>query len=183
MGSKVRFSLVLGVLALAASGATFTSAAGAAPTPATAPNGAETSLERDVVAQINAFRAARSLPKLALSPSLSRVALTHTMAMGRFGFFAHESRDGSPFWKRIKRAYDSTGYSTWTVGENLLWSTDVDAPGALALWAASPAHLKNLLDPRWRQIGISALRVPAAPGVYGARDVTIITTDFGRRIK
>ena len=45
----------------------------------------------------------------------------------------------------------------------------------------SPAHRANILTPRWREVGLSAVNVAAAPGVYGGRDVMIITTDFGVR--
>ena len=45
----------------------------------------------------------------------------------------------------------------------------------------STGHRKNILTARWREIGLSALQVRAAPGVYGGRDVVIITTDFGVR--
>ena len=45
----------------------------------------------------------------------------------------------------------------------------------------SPGHRKNILTARWREIGLSALKVNSAPGVYGGRDVVIITTDFGVR--
>ena len=44
---------------------------------------------------------------------------------------------------------------------------------------ASPPHRKNILTPHWREIGISAMRLAAAPGVFGGQDATIITTDFG----
>jgi uncharacterized protein YkwD len=46
---------------------------------------------------------------------------------------------------------------------------------------ASPEHRDNILTPRWREIGISALHVPAAPGTYHGQEVTVITTDFGVR--
>ncbi len=52
---------------------------------------------------------------------------------------------------------------------------------ALKLWLASPEHRKNLVDPTWREIGVSAVHVAHAPGVYHGRDVTIVTTDFGVR--
>ena len=55
------------------------------------------------------------------------------------------------------------------------------AAGALKLWIASPPHLKNLLAPEWRQLGVSAVRVVHAPGVFKGRTVTVITTDFGVR--
>jgi uncharacterized protein YkwD len=46
---------------------------------------------------------------------------------------------------------------------------------------ASHGHRRNILAPGWREVGLSALTVPAAPGVFGGRDVVIITTDFGFR--
>jgi uncharacterized protein YkwD len=102
--------------------------------------------------------------------------------MATFGYFEHESRDGSEFWKRVKRFYRSGGYGTWSVGENLLWSTGrIDASRALKLWMASPGHRENILTARWREVGLSAVTVSGAPGVYGGRDVVIITTDFGVR--
>jgi uncharacterized protein YkwD len=45
----------------------------------------------------------------------------------------------------------------------------------------SPEHRANILTPRWREIGISAVHVAAAPGTFQGREVTIITTDFGVR--
>ena len=102
--------------------------------------------------------------------------------MGTFGFFDHDSRDGSEFWKRVERFYSPEGYRSWSVGENLLWSSGhLSAPAALKLWMGSPGHRKNILTARWREIGLSALTVRSAPGVYGGRDVVIITTDFGVR--
>jgi uncharacterized protein YkwD len=102
--------------------------------------------------------------------------------MGTFGFFGHSSHDGSAFWKRVQRYYGKGRYANWAVGENLLWSTTgLDASGALKLWMASPGHRKNILTARWREVGLSAVTVPAAPGVFGGRDVVIITSDFGVR--
>ena len=68
----------------------------------------------------------------------------------------------------------------WSVGENLLWSSpDVDPSSALKMWFDSPEHKRNMLNARWREIGLSAVHVAAAPGTYGGREVTIITADFG----
>jgi uncharacterized protein YkwD len=45
----------------------------------------------------------------------------------------------------------------------------------------SPEHRRNLLNPDWRQIGLAALEVPSAPGLYVGLGVTIVTVDFGVR--
>jgi uncharacterized protein YkwD len=139
-------------------------------------------LESQVLVELNRIRSDHGLRPLRLSSSLSLAADSHSRAMGRFGFFAHESRDGSEFWARVKRWYGSSGYSRWSVGENLLWSSGrLDAAEALRLWMGSAGHRKNILTPSWREIGLSAVAVSGAPGVYGGRDVVIITTDFGAR--
>jgi uncharacterized protein YkwD len=139
-------------------------------------------LNRQVLAAVNKFRAAQGLAALRESSALDRSARQHSLEMGRDGYFDHPSADGTAFWKRIQHYYPADGYSYWSVGENLLWSSpSVSAGAALKMWIASPPHLKNLVTPQWRQIGISAITVADAPGVYGDRRVTIITTDFGAR--
>ena len=57
----------------------------------------------------------------------------------------------------------------------------MNAKRALRMWLNSPAHRRILMTPHWREIGISAVYAPAAPGVYGGRPVTIVTADFGVR--
>ncbi len=141
-----------------------------------------TSLEQGVLVDINAFRSAHHLVPLRLSSALTTAAREHSQQMASDGYFAHESADGSAFWKRIQRFYTSSPFRYWSVGENLLWSSpDVDPQGALKLWINSPEHRANLLTARWREIGVSAIHVAAAPGTYNGLDVTIVTTDFGVR--
>lgn len=139
-------------------------------------------LEGLVLVDLNKVRRAHGLKPLRRSSPLAAAADLHSRAMGAHGFFKHESRDGSAFWKRVKRFYGSRGYRSWSVGENLLWSTPgLDARRAVELWMSSPGHRKNILTARWREIGLSAVNVAGARGVYGGRDVVIITTDFGVR--
>jgi uncharacterized protein YkwD len=139
-------------------------------------------LNHQVLAAVNRFRAAHGLVALRESANLDRSARQHSLEMGRQGYFAHDSADGTSFWQRIQRYYPENGSSYWSVGENLVWrSSNLSAAQAMSLWIASPPHLANLLSKQWRQIGVSAVGVAHAPGVYGGRRVTIITTDFGVR--
>lgn len=143
---------------------------------------ATSSLESGVLRELNATRIEHNLVPLRLSNALTAAADAHTHEMGDDGYFQHTSFDGTAFWKRIDRWYGSSGYGFWSVGENLLWwSPEVDPEAALKLWMASPEHRANILTPKWREIGISALHVAAAPGTYHDLPVTIITTDFGVR--
>jgi uncharacterized protein YkwD len=144
--------------------------------------GALSSLESGVLQQINSIRRRHGLQPVRLNPNLSAAAASHSREMGSAGYFEHESHDGTAFWKRIKRWYGSNGYGLWSVGENLLWSSpDVDPAAALDLWMHSPEHRANILTAKWREIGVSAVHVVAAPGTYNGLTVTIITTDFGVR--
>ena len=139
-------------------------------------------LNSKVLASVNRFRARHGLAALRESAALDRSARQHSLEMGRLGYFSHSSADGMQFWQRIRHFYTAHGYSYWSAGENLVWaSPGLSAGTALNLWIASPPHLANLLARQWRQIGISAVGVTRAPGVYGGRRVTIITADFGVR--
>src|SRR5262245_12456949 len=139
-------------------------------------------LNHRVLAAVNSFRVAHGLNPLHESSGLDSSARQHSLEMGRLGYFAHNSADGTSFWRRIQRYYGSRNYAPWSERANLLWTApSVSAANAMKMWIASPEHLRNLLTPQWRQLGVSAVHVASAPGVYGGHGVTIITTDFGVR--
>ena len=139
-------------------------------------------LDSSVLTQLNAIRVAHGLVPLKLNSQLTTAAEDHSSQMLADGYFAHNSFDGTPFWKRLTSYYSAAPHGVWSVGENLLWSSpDVDAVKALQLWMASPEHRQNILTARWREIGIAAIHADSAPGTYGGRPVTVITTDFGVR--
>jgi uncharacterized protein YkwD len=167
----------LAVLALAAAGTLSASATATTRSETTLP-----ALNHEVLTAVNLFRAAHGLGRLRESRALDRAARAHSLEMGKVGYFAHTSANGAAFWRRIRHYYTARNYSSWSVGENLLWSSpSVSAAGAMQAWIASPEHLRNLLMRRWREIGVSAVSVVDAPGIFGGGRVTIITTDFGER--
>jgi uncharacterized protein YkwD len=142
----------------------------------------ERALETGVLQEINTLRRQHGLVALRLTTPLSAAARQHSQSMALGGYFAHESADGTPFWKRLRHFYSPAGYGYWSVGENLLYSSpDVDAHGALELWLGSPKHRENMLTARWREIGLSAIHSEAAPGVFGGAPATVLTADFGVR--
>jgi len=141
-------------------------------------------LNKQVLAAINSFRTSHGLVALRESKSLDKAAFAHSLEMGQKGYFGHNSANGQAFWKRVGKYYPSKGYSYWSVGENLLWAQGaVNAATAMALWIKSPPHLKNLKTAKWRDLGVSAVTVANAPGYFGGKTVTIITTDFGVRTR
>lgn len=183
MGARLLVPLLIAGV-LAAGGAE----AGARDNPATPAKASTVSLARDgelqsqVLDAINSVRHSHGLRELRLSKLLALAALAHTQSMARVGYFAHEGRDGAPFWARIKPRYPPLPGHSWSVAENLVWrSPELSAEQAVELWMRSPPHRKNLLAASWAEVGVGAVHATGAPGVYGGLDVTIVTADFGVR--
>jgi uncharacterized protein YkwD len=142
----------------------------------------ESAVQSALLRQVNAFRAAHGLSRLRLSSALNAAAAAHSTEMARVGYFSHNSANGHSFSQRIASFYRERGYRVWTAGENLAYgSPDMGAALTLRLWLGSPPHRANLLDPRWRELGLSAVHSPSAPGVYHGAPATIVTADFGAR--
>jgi uncharacterized protein YkwD len=136
-------------------------------------------VEAPSVAQLNAVRRAHGLRPLRWSAQLARAARTHAASMGSRGYFTHSSADGTPFQHRIGRYYRPAARHL-VVGETLYWRSPTAPPSdVITQWLASPVHRRILLDPEWREIGLEAVFVPAAGGVFGRRAVTIVVADFG----
>ncbi len=164
---------VIGLLALPA-GATTRAPAATERLPA---------LEESILARLNATRTAHGLRPLILSDELRSAAIAHSHSMLEDGYFQHESKNGSPFFERVKTFYRADGYTRWAVGENLLYNTGgtLDAGSAIDAWLTSPAHRDNMLASGWREVGIGALHAAAAGGTFGGDPTWIVTMDFGAR--
>ena len=135
--SILALATALGLLGVFAAGA------GAASKPVRTLAAAD-QLESQVLVELNTIRRQHRLTPLRLSRPLSTAADAHSRAMGTFGFFDHDSRDGSEFWQRVQRFYGPDGYKSWSVGENLLWSSGtLSAPAALKLWMGAPATART----------------------------------------
>jgi uncharacterized protein YkwD len=135
-------------------------------------------LAGEVVSELNRVRTEHGLARLRTQAGLRAAATAHTRAMLTDGFFAHESRDGTPFDSRIRRFYPSRGWQSWSVGETLLSSGgSLDARAVVDAWLASPPHREIILSPGFRKIGISAIyRVDSSAPLA-------VTADFGHRRK
>jgi uncharacterized protein YkwD len=171
--------LVLGLLLLcavsAASAATSATRGGTASTRLT-------SLEERILVELNHTRRTAGLRPLARSSGLTSAALLHSRAMVQYGFFAHESRDGSSFERRVQTRYTPRGWGRWSVGENLLFSSGaLSAAAAVRAWLDSPPHRRNMLSAAWREVGIGAVFSPAAAGVFRGGPTWVVTMDFGAR--
>jgi uncharacterized protein YkwD len=163
-------------LAVPALAACSLSAAAAAPASAS-PCASGAAARSTTLCLINAQRAAHGVRALRLDPRLSRAARRHSRDMVAHGYFAHDSRNGTGFSARIASTGWMTGRSRWNVGENLAWGTgSLATPRSIvAAWMRSAGHRHNILQPRFRLIGIGI--GAGAPGIGGSG--ATYTTDFG----
>jgi uncharacterized protein YkwD len=137
-------------------------------------------LASSTVCLVNVERAQRGMRPLKVNRRLSRAATGHAGDMVRRDYFSHDSLSGASFVDRIRRAGYLTGPRAWIVGENLAWgSGDRSSPAAIVrAWMNSPGHRANILQRRFREIGIGlSLGAPERPEGPAAT----YATDFGAR--
>ena len=146
---------LLGMTALAA--AAVGSVACAADSTAARTSGA-TERER-VVDLVNAARSKprrcgtekfAAAPPLEESRQLDDAAAGHARDMARGKYFEHRGRDGSQPKDRVLRA----GYQSRLTGENIALGPE-SAEEVVAGWLASPGHCANIMEPRFRDIGVA----------------------------
>jgi uncharacterized protein YkwD len=141
-------------------------------------------LDTAILYRLNATRRASGLRPLARSGRLESAAVTHSREMVAGGFFAHDTPGGASFVQRLERFYPPHGYSTWSGAENILYNSEaMDAAAAINAWLNSPPHRANMLNPRWREVGIGSLQAASAGGVFGGKTAWVITMDFGLRLR
>jgi uncharacterized protein YkwD len=157
----------------------------AVPAPA-ATVSARDAVEARLVHRLNAVRERRGLPTLRVRAILSRAAARHAASMAGAGYFSHSlytrrTRAWTPFDRWIRWYYGAS--SAWSAGrEPRLGAPDLGPRRTVRLWLASPPHRTNLLDRRWREVGVADVQVRRPGGYFAAwDDVTIVVADFGRR--
>jgi uncharacterized protein YkwD len=124
-------------------------AAPSAPTsvpPTSAPSG---SFQEQLLARVNAARAAAGAPALTLNASLNGAAQSYAQQMASTGCFAHDCPPEPSFSRRAELA----GYTDWrTLGENIaLGQRSVDE--VHNAWMNSSGHRANILNPNFREMG------------------------------
>lgn len=113
-------------------------------------------LARATICLINQRRAARGIRRLRLNTRLSKAAVWHSHDMAHRHYFAHVSQSGHDIVDRLRKTRYIQGGFRWIVGENLAWGSGRrGSPREIvAAWMNSPAHRRNMLDRRYREIGI-----------------------------
>ena len=97
---------------------------------------------------VNAFRAARRLPRVSLNASLNAAAATHSRDMSLQNRPWHFGSDGSSPIERAARV----GYTGWMTGEAIseTYETELET---LAAWMRNPAMRGVILDRAARDMG------------------------------
>jgi uncharacterized protein YkwD len=134
-----------------------------------------------VLCLINTERAEHGKEPLQSNTNLEQAAESHGKEMLALDYFAHIAPSGLTPVERIRETgYIPSSEVGYVLGENLAWGTlSLATPEAIVnAWIASPEHLANILEGRYRETGIDV--EPQAPeslaeGIEGA----LYTQEFG----
>jgi uncharacterized protein YkwD len=88
-------------------------------------------------------------PPLRPSVQLQKAATSHARDMATHNYFDHHAPDGSEPRDRVRR----TGYRWSLIGENIAFGP-ATAEEVVAGWLASPGHCTNIMDRRFRDLGV-----------------------------
>jgi uncharacterized protein YkwD len=123
----------------------------------------------EVVRLTNAQRAASGLAPLTENSKLDSAALAKGNDMLAKGYWAHFAPDGTSPWS----FFLTFGYRYRYAGENLARDFS-DPSSAVNAWMNSPTHKDNILNPKYKEIGIGVVE-----GSLSGVDTTIIVQFFG----
>ena len=116
----------------------------------------------------NQKRRSQERRRLCVHPALQRAARDHSQDMIRNDYFGHGN-----VGRRLKRH----GYNWSRCGENIAPDPGSPSPGpTFDTWMGSPTHRDNILDRRFREVGIGL-----ATGTHNGDRKTMWTADFGSR--
>ena len=115
-----------------------------------------TSLEADLLAQVNRVRSDHHLVPLVRRSDLDRAALAHSIDMARRGYFSHQSPEGENAVDRLRQH----GVTDMRLAAENLGKTTQSDPSAQIVrsWLQSPDHRGNLLAPALNFTGIGIAR-------------------------
>ena len=118
---------------------------------------AASSASAALLCHVNAARRANGAPPLAAAPLLGRAAGAKGAAIVRCGQFTH-----GPCGRDPVGPVRASGYAFRLWGENLYWGSGrlASARSAVQGWLRSPGHRRAMLDRRFREVGIAAVRWP-----------------------
>jgi len=123
----------------------------------------------EVIRLTNEKRAQNGLAPVSLNSTLSQAAQAKGADMLNRDYWAHVAPDGTQPWK----FFIDFGYRYRYAGENL--ARDFTNPSsAVDAWMVSPSHKENMLNPKYKDIGVAVIE-----GDLAGVDTTIIVQFFG----
>jgi uncharacterized protein YkwD len=124
---------------------------------------------------LNLQRRKHGLAPLRENKKLDSASLGHSRDMVKHRYFEH-----GDFVGRIRKSGYLRGATAYGLGENIAWGGGpFSTPKSIVnMWMHSPGHRANILNSRFREIGIGIAR--GAPQA-GQHDAATYTTDFGYR--
>lgn len=137
-------------------------------------------LAKATVCLVNRERTRRKMRALRTNKRLSRAAVAHTRDMIDRHYFEHVAPSGQNVVDRLLSSGYLGNVSRWLVGENLAWGVGShSSPQQIVVsWMKSPGHRRNMLNRRFREIGIG---VVFSTPVRNAPTSATYTTTFGSR--
>jgi uncharacterized protein YkwD len=108
----------------------------------------------------------RATTPLAYSPVLNKAARGHALDMARRNFFEHAGSDGSEPKQRLVKL----GYRSQLTGENIAYGPE-SAEEVVRGWLDSPGHCANIMDPRFREMGIAVALGRKRGAIYWVQDL------------
>lgn len=123
----------------------------------------------EVVRLTNEKRIAAGLSTLTYNSTLAGAAYTKGTDMINRDYWAHVAPDGTQPWK----FFSDFGYKYRYAGENLARDF-TNATSAVDAWMNSPTHRENILNSKYKEIGIGVVE-----GDLAGVDTTIIVQFFG----
>ena len=138
-------------------------------------------IKRATLCLLNKQRKMHGRRALDANRRLARAARKHARDMVERSYFSHTAPGGVDFVDRImSQDYVDPGEG-WTLGENLAWgSYQLATPKAIVRsWMNSPGHRANILNTRFREIGIGVADGAPQSGVESG---ATYATSFGARL-
>ena len=137
-------------------------------------------VKRATFCLLNKRRDAHGRRPLDRNKRLARAARAHALDMVQRNYFSHTTPTGIDFVDRIMRQDYVNPGEGWTLGENLAWgSYQLATPRSIVRsWMHSPGHRANILNSRFREIGIGI--VTGSPQA-GTENAATYSTSFGTR--
>lgn len=131
----------------------------------------ETVLTRaGVVKFTNLERTKNGVPALTVNAKLNASAELKAKDMLAKQYFEHVSPSG----RDITDLSGDVGYTYLLIGENLALGNFEDDEALVAAWMASPGHRENILNPRYKEIGVAVLK-----GTFEDRTTWLAVQHFG----